>query len=49
MFVEGAIRSVFSIILELGDMGNFILSQTPVVNTDGAVFKIVPLIHKNST
>ena len=30
-------------------MGNFILGQTPVANTDGAVFEIVPLIHKNST
>ena len=25
----------------VGDMGNFILGQTPVANTDGAVFEIV--------
>ena len=28
-------------------MGNFILGQTPVTNTDGAVLEIVPIIHEN--
>ena len=29
-------------------MGNSILDQTAVANTDGAVFEIIPLIHENS-
>ena len=30
-------------------MGKFIFGQTPVANTDGAEFEIVPLIHENPT